>query len=275
MIVNDSASAPGKIILSGEHSVVYGYPALVSAINLRLIVDKSGNINSKIPIGCGMGSSAALAVASSALKFAAKSPKLDLEKINDLAYEIEKKQHGYPSGVDNTISAYGGFLWYRKESESLKLFKSFKPKTELSNLFIINTGQPKETTGEMVSFVNFRYRKNRVKVESIFQSIEKLTRSLLELVINDKNVPIRDLIKENEALLEKLNVVSKSTISLIRKIEKFGGSAKICGAGGIKTNSGVLLVFNKDKEKLYDFINKNGLNVFSVKFGEEGVRIEK
>ncbi|MCG3225913.1 MAG: mevalonate kinase, partial [Candidatus Heimdallarchaeota archaeon] len=34
-VENVTFSAPGKVILFGEHSVVYGYPAIASAIGLR------------------------------------------------------------------------------------------------------------------------------------------------------------------------------------------------------------------------------------------------
>ena len=39
MIEKVRVSAPGKIILSGEHAVVYGYPAILAAVDRRLSVE--------------------------------------------------------------------------------------------------------------------------------------------------------------------------------------------------------------------------------------------
>lgn len=267
-------SAPGKLIISGEHAVVYGYPALVTAVDKRLTVscaEKKIKITSNIPIGAGMGSSAAFAVAKSAIKVG----KPNLEKINGLAYEMEKVQHGNPSGVDNTISTYGGFLWYRKEAENLKTFKQITPKIKFSNIFLIYTGKPKESTKEMVSHVADLYRNDKAHFDRVFREIEKITREFLKVLLDESKTDFSSLIKENERLLEALDVVSPKTKRLIRKLEALGGAAKISGAGGLKDASGVLIAYHKDANKLKEFAKRSKLELMKVKLGEEGVRFEK
>lgn len=305
-------SAPGKIILSGEHAVVYGYPAILAAVNRRLAVEveesRSGlkivsrespnlaryalkkieevtrrkigdefriKVVSQIPVGCGMGSSAALAVSFTGATFKFVNHPWSKKGINEIAYELEKKQHLTPSGCDNTISTYGGFLWFRKETEELKVF-SHLPLKALPKIFLIDSGKPKETTGEMVAMVRQLYSTHPRKIERIFRKIEKTTKKMLGLLLLTKRHPKLDqLFKENEKLLEELKIVSPQTQALIRKIEKIGGGAKISGAGGIKEGSGIILAYHQNPEVLLNFAQKEKLPCFEIKLGEEGVRVEK
>lgn len=275
-------SAPGKIILTGEHAVVYGYPAILAAVDMRLVVEgwKIGRqtgtkiLRSDIPIGVGMGSSAALSVATVAAKTVLEEKRWDLDNINSMAYESEKKYHGNPSGGDNTIVAYGGFLWYRKETESFKIFRQIIPKTNLPNFFLINSGTPKETTGEMVSKVADMRARNLKKITRVLVKIEGVARKFLKSLI-EGNGDWNELIKENEMCLELLGVVSDWGRNLIRRLEKIGAAAKISGAGGITNGSGIVLVYHRDEERLKNFCESNNLEIFSVKLGGEGVRIEK
>lgn len=307
------ALAPGKLILSGEHSVVYGKPEIITAINRRLkVIVKKGkkkgrplvffsqestdlldfavkkvfkilgkqlkenleiHVDSEIPVGSGLGSSAALAVATTAALFKYFNQPFNKEKINEIAYQIEKKQHGTPSGGDNTIATYGGFLWYRKETELLKLFQPlrFNP-SRLPEFVLINTGRPMETTGEMVARVRKLYDRNKTWTEKILNKMEEVTKEMLVALHRLDKKKLMLVIKENERLLENLGIVSAFTKKVISEIDKIGGAAKVCGAGGKKLGSGIILAFHPQKENLFKLAEKRNLPTFEVKLGEEGVR---
>jgi mevalonate kinase len=266
-------SVPGKIILSGEHSVVYGYPALLSAINKRLIIDENLEIISNIPIGSGMGSSASYCVALSAMKMKLKTGRINKNKVYEEAYLLEKMFHGNSSGADPAICTYGGYLYFRKESEKIKTFSKIKPKRNLPNIFLYNTGRPIETTGKMVERVWKKYQENTKQITNIFNNIEKITKSFLKYLTKE-SIDVGPLIKDNEKLLEELDVVSKKTKEIVEKIEKIGGSAKITGAGGKKEFSGLILIYHPDKEKLLNFFEKQKLNFMEIKLGEKGLRVD-
>lgn len=248
-------SVPGKVHLMGEHAVVYGKPALLAAINKRLTVtlDQGQNlvtgyvadivsivekhfsmhlkanikIQSEIPEGYHLGSSAAVAVGvTAALSYFAKkiwNPVL----FNQLAYEAEKLMHGNPSGGDNTVVTMGGFIWYRKELEFLKSIWQLPISTKLKDFYLIDTGKPQETTKEMVAFVA-----TQRNMQKYFDENEVQTKRIaIALKMNDEDA-LLDAIRKGERTLEGMGVVSKKVKPIIRSIEKSGGAAKILGGGG-------------------------------------------
>jgi mevalonate kinase len=233
-------------------------------------------INSDIPQGRGMGSSAALAVALiAALSKFYKKP-WDLAQINELAYQAEKFVHQNSSGGDVSIVTHGGILWYRREFEFLKTFWSLPIKfpQNFNKFVLIDTGRT-ESTGTMVAFVGRKLQIANNKLQIIFDNIEKTTKQIiLAIKLGDEKL-FMDCFKNNELFLEKIGVVSNQTQKLIREIEKSGGVAKISGAGGVKTGSGIVISYHHDPKILIQIAKKYQFPFFQVKLGEEGVKIEK
>jgi mevalonate kinase len=309
-------SAPAKVILSGEHSVVYGRPALVCTINRRLnfsvskekLLDKKKadkneekivklieknvvsylkknkiphlekkyffKIDSNIPLGCGLGSSAALSVAATAgfLKlFTGKN--FSKETINQLAYQIETYFHQNPSGVDNTASCFGGLIYYRKEFEFLKniSFLNFKIPKEFS-LFLIDSGKPEEDTKTMVKMVTEKYKKNLSLMESILFDMEKTTKKMVLAIKEGNKNLFQEAILDNEIFLEMLGVVSSKTKKLLQRLSAFG-VGKITGAGGKKRDSGFILFFTQKEKELISFLKKQKINYFKFQPNYNGLKL--
>lgn len=297
-----SVSVPGKIYLMGEHAVVYGKPAILAAISLRLSVsvEPAGaleiissepadyvryaveyvakeykirklpevkiTVTSDIPAGSHLGSSAAVVVAVvGALMYYLKKV-WNPQAINQYAYEIEKKQHGNPSGADNTVVTTGGFLWYRKELEFLRSFWQlpFTLPSTLKHFYLIDTGRPKENTGEMVAYVRAEYQMHTARYKKLFDENEEQTKLIAAALKESDEKTLIKSIRKGERTLKEMGVVSNKITPLIRKIEQSGGAAKILGGGGRAAGVGYLLCYS----------HRPPAGSIPIALGEEGARME-
>ena len=255
------ASAPGKVILFGEHFVVYDKPAIVSAIGLRAYVEAvksdrgiildgwsgenpavkasayvtdqlgySGGltlrIRSSIPQSVGLGSSASVSVASAAATSLLLKGKLDLELIRRAAHLGESLVHYRPSGIDTTIATYGGGGIYTR-SEG---FRSMS--LNLDEILIINTGKARRT-GDLVRRVKEFRDAHGEEFEKILEDAEGIIWEAVDALKARDLELIGSLMLRNQELLRRVGVSSKEIEEVIELCMRFGAlGAKLTGAGG-------------------------------------------
>lgn len=280
------ASAPGKIILFGEHSVVYRRHALVSAINLRCRVEakKRGEFRIISPLGvtgldfdvhpylsfaikrfCELkkidgaelivrseipiasGLGSSSAVTVAALK--ALSEEFDFTMSKEEIFEVAKNVELDVQGRGSGIDPFistFGGSWIFPERKKVEISFDF---------FVIKLWE--RATKQMVEKVAKLRQKNFEIVERIFDAIDAIALKAPESGLDD----FEELIHINQSLLRAIGVSSAEIDELISKLEKDGFKAKLTGAGG----GGCIFGIYRGKKPDGSFV---------VKPEKEGVRIE-
>jgi mevalonate kinase len=304
--------APGKLILSGEHSAVYGHPAIVIAVDrilslsvayedeldrsffvgllskfgkigtddvideIRKYFGESGSveINSDIPIGSGMGSSAAIAAVLSMLALKLSGKNYDRAEINRYAFELEKVAHGKPSGIDNTTVVYGGVRKFCRNKSNEMVGTEVKGRNFLDRLFAVNTGKPVETTAQMIVKVKNKFNKNSAELELLMNSMCETTEKIQGFIDNGgSEEDFIELIATNQELLEKIGVVGARCREFVKQIKALGGVAKVSGAGGKAVDSGMVIIYLPTNVEIDSLLSLKNYQIFPIKVFE-GVSVK-
>ena len=223
-------------------------------------------VNSNIPKNLGSSSAVFSALALSITHILGKD--VSKNETSNFAYLGDIIAHGgTPSGIDNSIVTYGGYLQYQKSKGIEVLNIDFK-----IPLLIVNSGEDVRT-GEMVSYIRDQKEQSPEMVNVILNFLDDLSRKAL-IGLKDQNLHIiGELMNSYYQELRKLNISTK-------KLDRIIEIALNNNALGAKPTGGwgggcclVLMEKEEDLEKMTAIFNKEGFHSFAGKIGVEGVKI--
>lgn len=292
------ASVHGKIILSGEHAVVYGAPALITAVpqtfqcciipvdepSIRietalfpepLSIPRAGLsafagevdaryeafrrgvlpvdqilraalelplyalwlaaearvlpdgglrvvLSSDLPLGSGMGSSAACVCA--VLRAVELLAGIKLPQLYAQACRAERLQHGRPSGADVYACLNGGLIRFQSGAAE-------RVGAAPESLHFEHWGTPESSTGECVAQVQKQFGSGYD-----WSAFGRVTYSIQDALLCEDRAALIVAVRENHRLLCDIGVVPDLAMMRIAELESVGGAGKICGAGAVRGN---------------------------------------
>jgi mevalonate kinase len=330
-----TVSVPGKVTLLGEHAVVYGKPALVSAINRRVYITVEGRddsnikifsndiklqglslklngeissfefetwekksqileplryilkalevaaqhygkkiganimVRSEMPIGAGLGTSAAISVGTVAAYSALLGHEMNLNEVARMGHATEVAVQGIASPMDTAITTFGGTLYIKPEGT-----KPFIERIDVPCDFtsVLGYTQREETTSQILRRVKAAKDQNPKVVELIMDAIGLLVEEARSCIKKGDPKSFGDLMNINHGLLDSLGVSTRALNEMVYASRSAGAlGSKLTGAGG----GGCMIALCPDRAKEVSLAIKLAGGVpFEVSLSSPGLRVE-
>lgn len=206
------------LVLMVELALSQFFPALGHGLDL--------SVSSTIPVGGGLGSSAALSVALIRALQRLAGDAEGAESTNERAYALEMLAHGTPSGVDNTVVTHARPLVFRR-GEPHRFVK-------IGGVFhfqLIDSGE-RSGTKAVVTRVRERVRERPVETRQLFAAIADLVSRLEPALGAGDCARVGEAMRENHDVLVALGVSTPRIDQLCQRCGDLGAlGAKVTGAG--------------------------------------------
>ncbi len=306
-----AASAPGKLILFGEHAVVFGEPALSVAIDLRTRVDAASaqtatvngrpltrqefpyleagirhhgfpdplsiTISSSIPKAAGMGSSAALTVSLLACLQALRGS-MNMESIARTGFEVELDVQGRASPIDTTTSTQGGGILLLKERSDGFLWRIERGdrawnlhSCSLPEMILVVGNTGIEAPTGPLVAGVQKLAEARAEARKAIGRIGRITLEGLSALSSGDLELAGRLMEENHVLLNSLGVGHPLLDDFVEASRPYSYGAKLTGAGG----GGSMICLTDRPEPVVRAIEDRGGRAFIVSTESRGVAVDE
>jgi len=310
------ASAPAKTILFGEHSVVYGEPAIAGAVNKRahVIIKKSKTdrtvfrspdlnfeaelltkhkkyilkrgkpgiiryilevlykvhehspiditLYSNVPIGSGLGSSAAVTVATLAALYRYHNIRFNKHSLAHDAHMVEQSVQGMASPLDTLVSTYGGLV-YLSRNKKVEHFN-----VNFNVPFVVGYTTKHGNTGKMVKDVKSLKMRNPKIINPVISSMGNLTNYAKQAILKRDFKTVGELMNINHGFLDVLGVNTLELSRMVYNARDAGAiGAKTTGAGG---GGSIIALCPGKVDEVANAISRDD-NILKIRFTRKGV----
>ncbi len=228
-------------------------------------------IESMIPSGAGLGSSASLGVAYALALSSLLGDELRGDRLVEAGMAADEAAHGRPSGVDVVIAVYGGFLAYKRGAKPAPV----SSRLQGYSLIVADSGVPRRT-GDVVEFVLRRAETLGAAAERIYQAADEAVGMAVKAVERGDAALLGVIMDFMHGLLAAMGASGPELDRLVWAARRGGAvGAKLTGAGW----GGSVIALAESGEaagRVVDALRSAGAKwAVKARPGAEGARLEE